>query len=75
MRQAQEASNAAGALVRSLRDYEPERVAYLFDVGMGKWSPLYAVTRQRGVISDRTFLIALDKFKGFSVGGTAVRKG
>ena len=74
MEQAVEASSAAGALVRSLMDYEPERVTYLFDARLGKWVPLYAVTRRRGVISDRPFLMAVENFKGFSIGGTAVRK-
>lgn len=68
-----DASSAAGALVRSLQQYEPERVAYIFDTPTENWLPLYAVTRRRGVISDRPYLVSLEKYKGFSVGGVGIR--
>jgi hypothetical protein len=68
-----DASSAAGALVRSLKQYDPERVVYLFNATTRKWFPLYAVTKRVGVISDRPYLIALERYKGFSIGGTALR--
>jgi hypothetical protein len=73
VQQIADASSAAGALVRSLQQYGPERVAYLFDTPTEKWLPLYAVTKGIGIISDRPYLISLEKYKGFSLGGVGVR--
>lgn len=64
-----DAGHSAKCLIDHLEEAEPDVVTYEFDCGQEKWLPLHAVTRRRGVLSNRPKLIALDKYAGLSIAG------
>ncbi len=65
----QQACPGAYALVMQVKEWEPQRVVYVWEKSIGKWLPLY-VTSKRGVITDRPYLLAVE-WRGLSVAGTA----
>jgi len=64
------AGNSAVAVVKQMEALGIEKLVYEYDVSVKKWLPLHAATRLAGVVSDRPYLIALDQFRGFSIGVT-----
>jgi len=69
------AAHLAMKLIEHLQPYGVERVAYVFDHRKSKaWLPLYAVTRNAGVITDQPQLISMERFRGLSLGGSAERR-
>ena len=70
----QSAGRSALALVDRLAELEPDKLVYEFDRKTGQWLPLHAATRKRGVIVDRPVLIALDRYRSFSIGGSVTQR-
>lgn len=66
-----EAARSAIALIDRIEHLEPNKLVYEFDLTIKQWLPRHAATKKAGVISDRPALIAVDKYKGFSIGGSA----
>jgi len=70
MQSIEAAANASLSLVDALAFAVPRRVTYGFDGTTNKWFPLHATTRNKGVITNQPYLIALDNLHGgMSVGG------
>jgi hypothetical protein len=72
-----DAANLAGSacqeaikVIDALEDLCPIRVVFEYDSVRRQWLPLYAVTRQRGVLTDQPKLVAISQFGGLSSGGT-----
>ena len=68
-----DAACSAMVLVDKIEHLEPTKLVYDFDLKIEKWLPRYAATKLAGIISDRPTLIALDKYKGLSIGGIVTR--
>ena len=69
MEKVQQAAVAAIKLATCLSAYGPIRITYLYDHVGKKWLPLFAVTKQAGIVTDRPRLIALEGLSGISVAG------
>jgi hypothetical protein len=64
------AANESLRLADALALAIPRRITYGFDAGSKKWFPLHASTRNRGIITNQPYLIALESLQGgLSVGG------
>jgi hypothetical protein len=64
------AANESLLLVDALASAVPRRVTYGFDAASKRWFPLHASTRNKGVITDQPYLMALENLHGgLSVGG------
>ena len=68
------AAEAAANIINQAQALGIERLVYLYDhKETQRWFPLYAVTRKRGIVADKPYLIALEKFDGLSVGGAELQ--
>jgi hypothetical protein len=65
------AAGNAISLLQHLKHLRPQKLVYLYDASARQWFPLHAATRELGVITDRPTLIALEKYRGFSLGGAS----
>lgn len=63
------AARSAICLIDQLENLEPQLLIYEFDIKNEDWIPIHAATKKRGIISDKPKLIALEKYKGLSLGG------
>ncbi|MGB7281310.1 MAG: hypothetical protein WBE13_03525 [Candidatus Acidiferrum sp.] len=64
------AANESLLLVDALASAVPRRVTYGFDAASKRWFPLHASTRNKGIITNQPYLIALENLHGgLSVGG------
>jgi hypothetical protein len=61
-------------IIDALQDLCPIRVVFEYDSVRKEWLPLYAVTRQRGVLTDQPKLVAISQFGGLSFGGTKLKR-
>jgi len=62
-----EAACSAITLINRIEHLKPTKLIYEFDLEIEQWLPRHAITKEKGIISDHPLLIALDKYKGFSV--------
>lgn len=68
-----EAALSAVALIDRIEYLEPNKLVYEFDNKTRRWFPLHAATKRAGVITDRPVLVALDRYKAFSISGRVIR--
>ncbi len=70
LQEIQAAANESLLLVDALASAVPRRVTYGFDATSKKWFPLHASTRNKGIITNQPYLMALENLQGgMSVGG------